>query len=870
MKILSCYVENFGKIHHFSYSFQDGLNMIKQENGWGKTTFAAFIKAMFFGLDYKQGKTMTDRKRYLPWNEQKFGGYLIFEHNGIAFKIERFFGKRDKEDTYHIYNLATNLLSEEFGENLGEEIWKVNKDSFEKTAFISLEESELLNDIISGKLGNIEEQEADMETSSRAIAILEEAMAAIKFKRGRGGKLEESKNTIRALKEELKISEQSIKNIENLLGHIKKQKIELTDVKNSIRLIEEQIAKFVLYEKKRTYNDIMEEYVAKKQEYLTINDFFNGNVISDKDMEVMSKHSIDYENRNRFILENQMSYQEISELEELKKLFLEGVPSPQELEQCNDHIAFLSNQYRNLYTFQLSDQEKEVLQQLEQKYAGSTIDAKELDQYLKDYHEVMNLVRASDELEREVLEQKNWKRAVGKQTVFTPLLLLGIIVAIVGIFSFFFTKTIGVLLIGSGFLETIVALFLQKRKISKKKTAIDEQIQLLQNRIQKLLYKIETLRRPYIKLLEDLEMDTENIVLELSNIKMELSEFERLKAECARSNEEQLKRNRQISDTTRNIESFLGRYELDSKADFASALINLRKKLTLYKELSAKEKIVQDAQKKAEQAKNYLEPIFLMYFDAFPNDIVDTMSEIRRNKILYARLKSEFEAIKTKKEYYESQNNIAELEILSLPDRDENQLKESLLDEKKQLERKKEELLKRIHAYEKDINNHSILADKAEDLESAIAKEEEEYESLEREYSLISKTKQCMEEAKEELAVKYIKPMSEAFKKYFAEIEKKPIENYQLDIRLNVRVEEEGQLHDSVELSKGMKDLIQVCMRMALIEAVYQEVAKPILILDDPFVNLDDVRLNNAVKLFKRISENYQMIYFICHDSRSV
>ena len=81
---------------------------------------------------------------------------------------------------------------------------------------------------------------------------------------------------------------------------------------------------------------------------------------------------------------------------------------------------------------------------------------------------------------------------------------------------------------------------------------------------------------------------------------------------------------------------------------------------------------------------------------------------------------------------------------------------------------------------------------------------------------------------------------------------------------------EEGQLHDSVELSKGMKDLIQVCMRMALIEAVYQEVAKPILILDDPFVNLDDVRLNNAVKLFKRISENYQMIYFICHDSRSV
>ena len=51
MKLLKCYIQNFGKLQNFSYDFQDGLNTIKQDNGFGKTTFATFIKSMFYGLD---------------------------------------------------------------------------------------------------------------------------------------------------------------------------------------------------------------------------------------------------------------------------------------------------------------------------------------------------------------------------------------------------------------------------------------------------------------------------------------------------------------------------------------------------------------------------------------------------------------------------------------------------------------------------------------------------------------------------------------------------------------------------------------------------------------------------------------------------
>ena len=47
MKLLSCHVENFGKLSDFSYVFEEGLNVFLAENGWGKSTLAAFLKVVF-------------------------------------------------------------------------------------------------------------------------------------------------------------------------------------------------------------------------------------------------------------------------------------------------------------------------------------------------------------------------------------------------------------------------------------------------------------------------------------------------------------------------------------------------------------------------------------------------------------------------------------------------------------------------------------------------------------------------------------------------------------------------------------------------------------------------------------------------------
>ena len=50
MKLIRCHIENFGVLSDFDFSFAEGLTTICQSNGFGKSTFAAFIKAMFYGF----------------------------------------------------------------------------------------------------------------------------------------------------------------------------------------------------------------------------------------------------------------------------------------------------------------------------------------------------------------------------------------------------------------------------------------------------------------------------------------------------------------------------------------------------------------------------------------------------------------------------------------------------------------------------------------------------------------------------------------------------------------------------------------------------------------------------------------------------
>ncbi|HCC04481.1 MAG TPA: hypothetical protein DEP51_06510, partial [Clostridiales bacterium] len=170
MKLIKCHIENFGKLSNYDYDFHDGLNTIKEDNGFGKTTFASFIKAMFYGLESKRNtKVLIDRKKYEPWQGGKFGGNIEFELQSKKYKIERFFEKKEVDDTFKLYDLSTNLETDDFSQNIGEEIFKLNKEAYERSTFISGQNMEVsMNDSLNAKLGNILENENDINSSEKA------------------------------------------------------------------------------------------------------------------------------------------------------------------------------------------------------------------------------------------------------------------------------------------------------------------------------------------------------------------------------------------------------------------------------------------------------------------------------------------------------------------------------------------------------------------------------------------------------------------------------------------------------------------------------------------------------------------------------
>ena len=100
MRLLRLHVENFGVLQNYDLTLTDGLNVLYEKNGWGKSTLAVFVKAMFYGLPASAKRSLdeNERKKYTPWQGGAFGGSLEFVCQKGRFRVERFFGDKESLD----------------------------------------------------------------------------------------------------------------------------------------------------------------------------------------------------------------------------------------------------------------------------------------------------------------------------------------------------------------------------------------------------------------------------------------------------------------------------------------------------------------------------------------------------------------------------------------------------------------------------------------------------------------------------------------------------------------------------------------------------------------------------------------------------
>lgn len=248
MKLISCHIDAFGKLNNVNITFGDGINSICEKNGYGKTTLAMFLKAMFYGLgaNARKNSKLTDRTQYLPFSSQgKYGGSLTFVCDKGKFLVRRVFNRTPTLDEFYLYDAENNLPSKVFSQNLGEELFGIGKETFDATVFFGQNhlESEV-NDDIKASLSTGQLYGDDLDALSHAVD-------KIKMKK------RDIKSTLKNInlnEEQRALNELYLKE-KDYLNKIEKSKADADEWKN----------------KKEYYQNLKDNMDAKKEDFESLN-----------------------------------------------------------------------------------------------------------------------------------------------------------------------------------------------------------------------------------------------------------------------------------------------------------------------------------------------------------------------------------------------------------------------------------------------------------------------------------------------------------------------------------------------------------------------------------------------------------------------
>jgi len=149
VKILSM-TASFGCLNQSTLTLQDGVNLFCLPNESGKSTWAAFLLAMLYGIDSSEraskGK-IPAKTKYLPWNGAPMSGTLIVEQEGREIVLERTsVGSRPMAQFRAYDRHSGQTLPELTAENCGKQLLGVEREVFRRTAFLSGQELQVTQD----------------------------------------------------------------------------------------------------------------------------------------------------------------------------------------------------------------------------------------------------------------------------------------------------------------------------------------------------------------------------------------------------------------------------------------------------------------------------------------------------------------------------------------------------------------------------------------------------------------------------------------------------------------------------------------------------------------------------------------------------
>ena len=797
MKLISCHIENFGKLSDVTIDFTEGFNLFHEPNAWGKSTLAAFLRVMFYGFDSKKESGAFDKERvvYRPWQGGTYGGTLDFSYQDRTYRINRTFGRTEKTDSFHLYDLSTNLESHDFSSDIGVEIFGLDSTSFKRSAFIAQNDCECgSTDAINAKLGNLVENTNDINNFETAQKRIHDRMNKLSPDRATGS-IRKRKNTITLLTEELRsydAAETAAKELSEKLSEKQKQRTELMGIRSqyakALQLASEESRRESL---KNTYETLCQEEEQKQKKLASYQRMFPGRVPRDQEF-VEKNQQIQMLGVLKTTIHNLgLTDEEQTQYNRLSGMFAERTPSEKELADTEKELDRLAKL-------------KEEKSQLETKIS---------------YFEAMAIKR--DEKEEAVSERK-------------PLLIAGILLvaaAVIAGMLFNLTSLIPKAFFLPAMIGAVVTAVIGALLIYMRKAMIAKDAKAIEEKKERQLEEERKLHEP----VEEIQKTMDQAALEM----------------------------KRIEDRTT---AFFGRYHV--VCDVASArtrLYELKGQLQDYERLKARELRCQAAKEEFDRTQEELVSFGRETEMVLGEDITGGIGRMQLKAAEYRIAQKDYDAALEKKKLFERENDIAQFEIKNQCPYPLDELNRMIQDVDERIEEVRDGIEQYRHQLEDLQEQLDVRDEKQQQLSICMEQQRMETEKFE----ILGMTQDFLQNAKEQFSARYLGPIENGFGKYYQLLTGDMESDYMVNANIDVQVKEQGEMRDSKWLSAGYQDLLGICMRLALVDAMYPD-EKPFLVLDDPFVNLDEEKVDHGRELLHKIAQEYQVLYFTCHDSRSL
>lgn len=796
MKLLACHIENFGKLSDLKLEFADGLNVINEANAWGKSTLAAFLKAMFYGLDAKKATGAFEKERvvYRPWQGGAFGGEVDFEVNGKMYRVSRTFGRTEKSDEFHLYDLKTNLECFDFSEDIGSELFELDSASFKRSVYIAQNDcvSEP-SDGINAKLGNLAENTDDINNFDSANRYLKDVLNQLTPDRVTGS-IKKRKNYITQLTQELRTFEsaqEGLDGIKNKEQSVAVQIQELSAVRkqyaDALVMASEDSRRKTLYAQ---YDALCQEVEEKEQNRDKYKKIFPVGVPAEAEFQTQMQNVAKMHEAQTTARGYELSIEELEEYSKLQEMFETNVPTEEEIDET-------------LAVFAEIDKKKEEIARQESK--------------LSVYH---------TDLEQEAIEPK-----------FSGSLA----------YRIFLSVGIGFALAGLGAL--VVWLYKLLPQVEPQYLLIAAIIAGICGTVFGVVGSVLGIR-----VYKDRQTWETMIQAEKTNIEGKantlLESINGLKDEVRKMNSA--------------IGKFLGDYHVYCEVgEYQPKLYELKTQMQDFLRMKEKKELANREMECYKEYRGKMLNFAKMYQFSFSEDCVTELNFLQTKAAEYQMADKAFQEISAKKRAFEQAQDKQFWTKQALCPYSLDELNSLITQTDEKLEGYKTARNQYVKQLE-DLQEQLDLRDEKEiELRDMCQQQEKDMQK----YHILKLTQEYLQTAKEQFTARYMDPISEGFAKYYSLLTGDVSDSWVIDANITLRLRQMGELRDVHWLSAGYQDLIGVCMRLALVDAMYQE-EKPFLILDDPFVNLDQEKVQAGNELLMEVAEEYQIIYFTCHDSR--